>query len=297
MMYKMNSTHIFSIHRVGALMRRDLMENHKWYLKTIISLLIAMLLAFILKMNGYTTILYADEDGVAGSLFANSMGTIFYIIYTWVAMGLSALVLSNMKTKEQRINFLMVPATRIEKYLSRVLLLVVAPLFVLILVVLVADILHMFLSLFMGVPGVTDHWIFPAFLHRFSFSTLEYSALQYPVLAGLLSYMMFFWTQSLFVLGGCVFNKSPLLKTLGVLLLLFIAMGILGSSIALHHIEFFHDLYFHFDEWQGAHKWFSLDLAFSLASVLLFWFTVLNYWLGYRLFSRKQIIRPKLFGL
>jgi hypothetical protein len=39
-----------------------------------------------------------------------------------------------------------------------------------------------------------------------------------------------------------------------------------------------------------------MNLALSLVTILFFWFTLLNYWLGYRLFSRVQIIRTKHFG-
>jgi hypothetical protein len=291
----MNSTHIFSIHRVGALIKRDLMENQKTYLKAVGGLMLAFLLALFIKMSNLNVLVYTQSPDVAGSLFATSMASTFFVIYIWASFALSSFVMLHMQTKEQRINFLMVPATQVEKYLSRILLTAVVPLVGMVVLVLVADIFHMFLSLFIGTPGVTDHWIFPAFLHRFSLP-ISVPQMISPILAGIFSYVMFFWGQSLYVLGGCFWTKSAFLKTFGTLFLALIVMVIVISSSVVHHIEFLYNLNELITEWLHTHKWFSMNLALSLVTILFFWFTLLNYWLGYRLFSRVQIIRTKHFG-
>jgi hypothetical protein len=291
----MNSTHIFSIHRVGALIKRDLMENKKSYLKTYTGILLAFVLALFIKMTNANVLVYSQSPDVAGSLFAASMASTFLVIYIWASYAFASFMMLHMQTKEQRINFLMVPATQVEKYLSRLLLMVVAPLVGMIAMVLLTDIFHMFLSLFIGTPGVTDHWVFPSFLHRFSLFMSAPQGIS-SILAGIFSYVMFFWGQSLFVLGGCFWTKSAFLKTLATMFLALIVMIIVISSSAIHHMDFLYNMDDIITDWLHAHKWFSMDLALSLVAILFFWFTVLNYWLGYRLFSRTQIIRPKFLG-
>ncbi len=290
----MNSTHIFSIHRVGALIKRDLMENKKSYLKTYAGIMLAFVLVLFIKMMNVDMFVYSQSPDVAGSLFAASMASTLLVIYIWSSYASASFMMLHMQTKEQRINYLMVPATQVEKFLSRVLLMVVAPLVVMILMVLLTDIFRILLSLFIGTPGVTDHWVFPAFLHR---SSLFMSAPQgiSSILAGIFSYVMFFWGQSLFVLGGCFWTKSAFLKTLGTQFLLLIVMVVVVSSSVLRHADLLYNLDDLITEWMHAHPWFSMDLALGLVSILFFWFTVLNYWLGYRLFSRTQIIKRKLF--
>jgi hypothetical protein len=288
--------HLFSIPRIGALLKRDLMENQKTYLKAVAGVLLALVLVLFMKMTNLNGFVYSQSPDVAGPLFATSVASTFFVIYIWAAYAFSSFVMLNMQTKEQRINFLMVPATQLEKYLSRILLTVVAPLAVMMALVLVVDIFHMFLSLFIGTPGVTDHWIFPAFLHRLCVQVSVSGPLHYPVLVTLFSYVMFFWGQSLYVLGGCFWTKSAFLKTFATILLLMIVLVIVIFSSAIHHVEFFYNLDENITEWLHAHRWFSMDLALCLVTILFFWFTLLNYWLGYRLFSRAQIIRPKFLG-
>ncbi len=288
--------HIFSIYRIGALLKRDVMENQKTYLKIALGFLLALVLAIFIIMLSPNTVFVTRSLSGANFLFAKSMSSTFFIIYIWTLYVISASMMQNMQTKEQRINYLMVPATRIEKYLSRLLLTTLVPLVALIVLVLAADILHMFLSLFIGIPGVTDHWAFPLFLRRLSFQGLESEWFDYPVIDRLLRYVMFFWGQSLFVLGGCFWTKSAFLKTLATMFLALIVMIIVISSSAIHHMEFLYNMDDIITDWLHAHKWFSMDLALSLVTILFFWFTVLNYWLGYRLFSRTQIIRPKFLG-
>jgi hypothetical protein len=289
--------HIFSIYRIGALLKRDVMENQKTYLKIALGFLLALILAIFIIMLSPNTVFVTRSLSGANFLFAKSMSSTFFIIYIWTLYVISASMMQNMQTKEQRINYLMVPATRIEKYLSRLLLTTLVPLVALIVLVLAADILHMFLSLFIGIPGVTDHWAFPLFFRRLSFQGLESEWFDYPVIDRLLRYVMFFWSQSLFVLGGCFWTKSAFLKTLATIFVLMIVLIIGFATIAAHNVDFFFTLNHVVGEWIHAHKWFSEELALSLLTVLFFCFTVLNYWLGYRLFSRTQIIRPKFLGL
>ena len=296
MMNHMNTPHIFSIHRVGHLLQRDLIENQKTYIRTYAGILLALLLVFFMKMESVPV--FEGDWGVLGdgAYFAARTARALCMVFIALAILMPSCMLAFMKTKEQRIANLMVPATNFEKFFSRWILCTVVPMLATIVLIAVADVFHMFLHLFIGTSGVTDQWVFPAFLQRLLGGFVDMGSV-HPVIAKLFALVMFLWAQSLYLWGGCRWTKNPFLKTLGlhfvVILLLVMGMGWLSTT----YMDLFMAWGDMLREFCHTHPWLNETFITLVATVIFFWFTVLNYWLSYRMFTRVQIIRPKFLGL
>lgn len=99
------------------------------------------------------------------------------------------------------------------------------------------------------------------------------------------------WSHSLYILGGSYWYKKPFFKTLGTLMLI----SILCSVLSVHIISWVgNDGMRSFAEWLEANfQWVTLNKLLSLGVAFFSAFTMFNWWLSYRLFTRSQVIKPK----
>ena len=99
------------------------------------------------------------------------------------------------------------------------------------------------------------------------------------------------WSHSLYILGGSYWYKKPFFKTLGTLMLI----SILCSVLSVHIISWVgNDGMRSFAEWLEANsQWMTLNKLLSLGVAFFSAFTMFNWWLSYRLFTRSQVIKPK----
>ena len=101
--------------------------------------------------------------------------------------------------------------------------------------------------------------------------------------------------HSFFVLGGCIWRKGAVVKTLlvGLVVTLLGVWLLVKLSPILLECECFNKL---------PELWFEtghyvMKMLVLIANVVFLGITVFNWWLAYRLFSRKQMIpRTHLFG-
>ena len=94
-----------------------------------------------------------------------------------------------------------------------------------------------------------------------------------------------------YILGGSYWYKKPFFKTLGTLMLI----SILCSVLSVHIISWVgNDGMRSFAEWLEANsQWMTLNKLLSLGVAFFSAFTMFNWWLSYRLFTRSQVIKPK----
>lgn len=99
------------------------------------------------------------------------------------------------------------------------------------------------------------------------------------------------WSHSLYILGGSYWYKKPFFKTLGTLMLI----SILCSVLSVHIISWVgNDGMRSFAEWlEDNFQWMTLNKLLSLGVAFFSAFTMFNWWLSYRLFTRSQVIKPK----
>ena len=114
----MDTNKFFSFLRIAMVMKREIMENWKTNLYRLIGIYAAFALVMVLTMSKQVT--YSAFQHYC----SNIMGTFAFIIGIF-GIVYAANIMENMITKEKRIAFLMLPATMIEKFVARFLIVTV----------------------------------------------------------------------------------------------------------------------------------------------------------------------------
>ena len=310
----MNNT--FSFSRFGRVLKRDLVENRKRYLTALFIFFVALLGFQLAQVNDY--LLHSSRiEGI--DFFNNYIDTVTIFFYFVLALALCCAVSEIsfvMKTKGKAMNYLMLPATNLEKFLSRVLIAIVAVFIMAFVALFLSDVMRMLI-----LPAFDDEYV--GELYRFAFPQVI-SNLGDPFFAiyeeggivwgdkdGLytiigfnhyLGYMAVAFLvlsilgiHSFFVLGGCIWRKGAVVKTLlvGLVATLFGIWSLVKLTPTLLEYECFNKL---------PELWFEtghyvMKILVLIVNFIFLGITVFNWWLAYRLFSRKQMIpRTHLFG-
>lgn len=146
----------FNISRTARLARWSLVEERGFAIRTtiIITLLMTFLMTF-LSIGGEATFMAYDVDARMQVLMmeklSKGLSFIFISIYWLVMMVGGSMVFRNMRTKQQRIAYMMLPASNMEKYVTRVVMVVLGGLLMSVLSFVLADQLQMvFIKLIFG---------------------------------------------------------------------------------------------------------------------------------------------------
>ncbi len=313
----MNNT--FSFSRFGRVLKRDLVENRKRYLTALFIFFIGLLGFQLAQVNDY--LLHSSRiEGI--DFFNNYIDTvtIFFCFVLALALCCSASEISiAMKTKEKAMNYLMMPATNLEKFLSRVSIAIVGVFIMALVALILSDVVRiLFLPIFdsehvaeycrFTFPQVISN-LFDPFKAVFeNGSTTNAVIVNDEVLTPVWSFGMCFmavvcivlsglWSHSVFLLGGCIWRKGALLKTIASamiisLLVLWLLVNIAPSIDVWAENRLAPWLEQRFETEEDL-----LRVGFPIVAFLNLAFVVFNWWLAYRLFSRKQMIsRTHLFG-
>ena len=297
----------FSFSRFGMVLRRDLIENRGRYLGTFFILFIAFLvfqlhdIKDIIEMSLIRT--YEQGDYMAS--LATDCKPLFYGLLSLSLMCAAADMTSvPMGSKTRATNYMMMPATNLEKFLSRVFINVVLVIIMAYGALFLADLVRMLFVPFYEVKefyGLTLPRVFVGgsepFIDLYKDASREWSTIEgirtvvgfkptkgFTAVSLLSAFVLFF--HSLFVLGGCIWRKGAVVKTLAV----GIAVIIIGSWL----IEKY-DLHTFFTE---AWPYFFYNSKWADTLTYLFFIVpIFNWWLSFRLFSRKQVVaRTHLFA-
>ena len=308
----MNNT--FSFSRFGRVLKRDLVENRKRYLTALFIFFIGLLGFQLAQVNDY--LLHSSRiEGI--DFFNNYIDTVTIFFYFVLALALccSASEISiAMKTKEKAVNYLMMPATNLEKFLSRVSIAIVGVFIMALVALILSDVVRMLFLPIFDSEHVAEYcrFTFPQVISNLGdpfFAIYEEAGIVWGdkdnvyTIVGFSPYLAYmgvaFLTLSIlvihsfFVLGGCIWRKGAVVKTLLVGLvvtLLGIWVVVKLSPILLGFLFELPELWFE----TGHHAMKTLVL---IANILFLSITIFNWWLSYRLFTRKQMIpRTHLFG-
>lgn len=293
----------FSFRRVGLLVKRDVVEN--W--KTILFLTLALFLVFLFIMFSYSGIPFEAIGGYEA--FSLAVLNVCTSVFTYYSIFVFSGIMANIQTQGARANFLMLPASNIEKFLGRLLyvaLLVFVPFIV---GFLLADVLHMLLfPLFVDgevvrtLPLLSGLWEVKSKVMQDAQETLnqinlniDLSSLGYALLV--FSFVESVCRASFYILGGCYWRKHPFVKTFALLMLVkivvIVALGISYVAI-VREVE---------APVEAAQIWMDkLFMGISQGTLLLvcagvcFVWAVFNFYWAYRLFCRSQVVEPKRFS-
>ena len=279
----MNKT--FDLHRLGMVVRWSILSEWKGFAGGIIGLGIAIALYCLISLF---TIKALGESGymVAEELYASRVygfigGMAFIAFYV-----LASCIFSNMKTKLKRENFLMLPASNLEKFVARILLTTAGAVVGIFCSLVIGDILQFLFSLF----------ITPGFHASITWAVVKEAALNLfsPTdnwLATIALYFFLLFAHSFATLGGTFYRKLPVLLTACTSIVLCIILGIIVNKLGEAGILNFN---LNIDLSRGN----TTDICFTATIAIVFLaLSAFNYWASYKVFCRMQIICNKWLNL
>ena len=305
----MNTNRYFSFSRLTFVMKRDLMENWKTNLYTFLGLFLAFLGVYLFQMYDYI-----DYDGVPNAFqtverYISHHTGAFSVITSCLLFYFASDSMRNMRNKEQRLAYLMLPATKLEKFISRGLYVTLGMFVMILLASLLAEAVHWaFMPFFDNLPDKFKICVWPEVWEEIwetitPFQTkkvilgpLDYNNLPETLpwveksmfIEIMLAYLVALWFHSLYILGGSYFGKYAFFKTTGTLILIGAIVGYILSNINPK------ECFGWFEEFARMNEhWLTEDVAVGVTGFIVFCFIDLNWWLSYKLFTRQQVIKPK----
>ena len=304
----------FSFSRFAAVLKCDLVE-HRWrYISVFFIMFLAFLGCQLMHIN--EIIEWSYLRSVPSNQFMPRLAvncTAFFYVVLIFALTCAAADMSSVpfNTKGRALNYLMMPATKLEKFLSRSFINIVLVIVMAYVALFLADLVRMLCVPFFeadGFYGFTVHQIFVNLFDPFKavFENGSTNALivNGEIVTPVWSFGMCFmavvcivlsglWSHSVFLLGGCIWRKGALLKTIAsamIISLLFLWLLVnIAPSIDLwaeNRLSPWLEQRFETEE-------DILRVGFPIVAFLNLVFTTFNWWLSYRLFSRKQAVAPQ----
>lgn len=288
----MNKT--FDLHRFGMVLRWDLLTNWKSYFYSIAGLAIGIIMLSISMLYSFPHSHFIVEGDLGNYYEGNMTGFLAAIVILFFFIS-PCNIFSNMKTKLQRENFMMLPANNLEKYAARFLMMSVGSILMMLIATLIADFVQFVLSFFMT-PGYHASIIGSSLSQIYKAATntgdnpICILAVQYKIDAAILGWSFLTMIYSFCLLGGTFFRKQPIIMTAVSGIIIFMIIGYCGSEL---------------EEW-GAFdffKHFNYDNPGTSLCIAIFWSVVFlalaafSLWASYKLFTRMQVICNKWINI
>ena len=302
----------FSFARLGAVLKCDLVE-HRWSnIAAFFTLFVAFLVCQFTQMNELIEISHIHSsispEQYMPSLAANCTAFFYGVLALTLMCAAADMCGVPLKTKGRGLNYLMMPATNMEKFVARALVNTILLIVMAFVALLLADLVRMlFVPLFevKEFYGFTLPRILVALGNPFSAAYSAGGEVWGPTVDGTVRVIgfsayygavnvttmvaAFLFAHSLFILGGCVWRKAAIIK-------IWITQIVVTSAV----VWIFVKLEPYVLPWLGEvltslfeteqHAGMTL---MSIAIPVLLALTALNWWLSYRLFSRKQVVAPQ----
>jgi len=192
----------------------------------------------------------------------------------------------------------MLPATMIEKFVARFLLVTIGFVLAVVVAASLAEITRYLLLPLFNLPEIFHQSVLYKLVTMIcvdgeqAFRTSGAFNMGYHKWLGeACGWAFLIWSHSLYILGGSYWYKKPFFKTVGVLMLISIVCSVLLvhviSWIGADNMQNIGEWLIDNFQWMTLNKLLSLGVAFFSAC------TMFNWWLSYKLFTRSQVIKPK----
>ena len=301
----------FSFARLGAVLKCDFVE-HRWNNIAAFFIFFAAFLASQLSnMNSIigTGLRHSIQpDQYMPSLAANFVPFFYGVLSLALMCAAADMCGVPLKTKGRGLNYLMMPATNMEKFVARALVNTILLIVMAFAALLLADLVRMlFVPLFevKEFYGFTLPRILVALGDPFSAAysaggevwgltadgtirVTEFSA-YYGVVNVTAMVAAFLFAHSLFILGGCIWRKAAIIKIWITQIVVTSAVVWIIVKLEPYVLPWLGDVLTSLFETEQ-HAGMTL---MGIAIPVLLALTALNWWLGYRLFSRKQVVAPQ----
>ena len=269
----MNATkNTFSLTRLGLLLKREYSVNWKQHVYRLLAIYGAFLVTLFLTM------LTNDPYTPSAQTIHHFTGIVAFICGV-VSMVYLSQMMKPMETKTSRINYLMLPATNAEKFVSRLLMATVGFWITAIVALAFATASRYIFMPFMYVNPDLYHPIFGNVMAELFDFSCQIHDIKGIIMSnfevGMFVVMLVIWGYTIYMLGGNIWYKNAFIKTVAAMTVI----TILGNIVLISLISAF-----------GITKedfTILLNTATGVFTVL----TIVNIWLSYRLFRRAQVIR------
>lgn len=305
----------FSFSRFAAVLKCDLMENWLCYVGVFAILFFANLafqLVDIKDVVELSTLRALPVEEYMKQLAIDCVPFFYGVLALALMCAAADMTAVPFKTKGRAMNYLMMPATNMEKFLSRVFINVVMVLVMAYVALFLADLARMpygAISDIEGFYGFTVSTVWSELIETFSsfyrtggevwgptadgtVRIVGFSAF-YGIVNVTAMVAFFLFVHSLFILGGCIWRKAAIIKIWITQLVVTSAVVWIFVKLEPYVLPWLGDVLTSLFETEQ-HAGMTL---MGIAIPMLLALTALNWWLSYRLFSRKQMIpRTHLFG-
>lgn len=301
----------FSFARLGAVLKCDLVE-HRWSnIAAFFILFAAFLASQLANMNSIigTGLRHSIQpDQYMPSLAANFVPFFYGVLSLTLMCAAADMCGVPLKTKGRGLNYLMMPATNMEKFVARALVNTILLIVMAFAALLLADLVRMlFVPLFevkefygftlpriLGEIGETFSAAYSAGGEVWGLTAdgtirvTEFSA-YYGVVNVTAMVAAFLFAHSLFILGGCVWRKAAIIKIWITQIVVTSAVVWIFVKLEPYVLPWLGDVLTSLFETEQQAGMTLMNIAIPVLLAL----TALNWWLGYRLFSRKQVVAPQ----
>lgn len=301
----------FSFARLGAVLKCDLVE-HRWSnIAAFFILFAAFLASQLANMNSIigTGLRHSIQpDQYMPSLAANFVPFFYGVLSLTLMCAAADMCGVPLKTKGRGLNYLMMPATNMEKFVARALVNTILLIVMAFAALLLADLVRMlFVPLFevKEFYGFTLPRILAEFGETFSSAYRTGGEVWGPTVDGTVRVIgfsayygavnvtimvaAFLFAHSLFILGGCVWRKAAIIKIWITQIVVTSAVVWIFVKLEPYVLPWLGDVLTSLFETEQKAGMTLLSIAVPVLLAL----TALNWWLSYRLFSRKQVVAPQ----
>ena len=301
----------FSFARLGAVLKCDFVE-HRWSNIAAFFILFAAFLASQLSnMNSIigTGLRHSIQpDQYMPSLAANFVPFFYGVLSLALMCAAADMCGVPLKTKGRGLNYLMMPATNMEKFVARALVNTILLIVMAFAALLLADLVRMlFVPLFevKEFYGFTIPRILVALGNPFSAAYSAGGEVWGPTVDGTVRVIgfstyygavnvttmvaAFLFAHSLFILGGCVWRKAAIIKIWITQIVVTSAIAWIAIKLEPYVLPWLGDVLTSLFETEQQAGMTLMGIAIPVLLAL----TAFNWWLGYRLFSRKQVVAPQ----
>ena len=301
----------FSFSRFGAVLKCDLMENWVRYVGVFAILFFANLayqLVDIKDVVELSMLRGVPTEEYMGRLASDCVPFFYGVLALALMCAAADMTAVPFKTKGHALNYLVMPATNMEKFLSRVFINIVMVLVMAYVALFLADLARMLygtISDIEGFYGFTFPTVWNELIETFPSFYRTGSEVWGPTVDGTVRVIgfsayygavnvttmvaAFLFAHSLFILGGCIWRKAAIIKIWITQLVVTSAVVWIFVKLEPYVLPWLGDVLTSLFETEQ-HAGMTL---MGIAIPVLLALTALNWWLGYRLFSRKQVVAPQ----
>jgi hypothetical protein len=307
----------FSFARFAAVLKCDLMENWVRYVGVFAILFFANLAYQLVDIKDVVEL--SMLRGIPAEEHMKQLAIdcvpFFYGVLTLSLMCAAAdMTAVPFKTKGRAMSYLMMPATKLEKFLSRAFINVVMVIVMAYVALFLADLARMLYVAISDIEGfygftVPTVWseLFEPLRDAYKNGGVGYAIVEgeiirpewemgMAIMAVATIVFSVLYTHSIILLGGCIWRKGALLKTIFVgFMIAFLIVWVIANIIP--NEEWIENVFYPWIESAVESEKEFMRFVFLITNVVFATFTILHWWLSYRLFSRKQMIpRTHMYG-